>query len=359
MTLAPRHRLETIAVFTTLLVGSTSRADEVTTQEQKAAAQALFEQARSLVEQERFAEACPKLAESERLDPGIGTLLWLADCYENVGQTASAWASFKEAAAAAAQKHDGREHVARDRAARLESRLSRLTISVAAGAAIEGLRIHRDGMLVGAAEWGLPLPLDPGSHTVTATAPGRQRWSSTVLIGTGEQPAPITIPVLAPDPADSSEGDTPRPHPGPESATSAASVGEGPTDLRPSDRPSPASGSDPNRGNGQRIVGVTVAAAGLAAIAVGAVYSFDAKATYDQSNSNGHCQPDNVCDTTGRADRSRASSMALVATVAMGAGAAGAAAGALLFFAAPKPAPAVVALAPAATGGSVRLTWTW
>jgi len=358
MTSAIRRALSTSAALTTILVGSLSRADEGTTQEQKAAAQALFEQARSLVEQERFVEACPKLAESERLDPGIGTLLWLADCYENVGQTASAWASFKEAAAAAAQKHDGREHIARDRAARLESRLSRLTISIVPGAAVEGLRVHRDGMLVGSAEWGLPLPVDPGSHTVTATAPGRQPWSSTVLVGTGEQPDPITIPTLPPIPTSPPESDSPHPRSVADSVPSAETVAGGAPD-RSGDRALPASSADPNRGNGQRVAGLTIAAAGLAGIVVGTVYSLEAKAAYDQSNTGGHCQPDNACDATGKDDRSRASSLALVATVAMGAGAAVAATGALVFFAAPKPAPAAVALTPTPAGGSVRLTWTW
>lgn len=357
MTLASRrHVTATAAALTCILAGSVSRADEATTPEQKAAAQALFEQARSLVDQERFAEACPKLAESERLDPGIGTLLWLADCYENVGQTASAWASFKEAAAAAAQKHDNRERVARERATRVESKLSRLTISVAPGAAIEGLTIHRDGMLVGTAEWGLPLPVDPGAHTVTATAPGRQPWSSTVQVATAAQVDPIMIPLLAAEPSPPVPSESPRERAG------ADEVNERPTIHRSEEHASvPASTADPHRGNAQRIAGITVAGVGVAAVIVGGVYSLQAKSVYDQANSGSppHCLPNNECDAIGKSDRSRASSMALVATVAMGAGAAGAIAGAVLFFAAPKPAPAAVALAPTSTGGSVRLTWTW
>src|SRR6516225_7921635 len=67
----------------------------------EAAATALFDEGRKLMAERRWAEACPKLAESERLAPSGGTLLNLADCYEHTGQTASAWAAWKDAAARA------------------------------------------------------------------------------------------------------------------------------------------------------------------------------------------------------------------------------------------------------------------
>src|SRR5512145_844270 len=59
-----------------------------------AAAEALFREAESLWETGDHASACPKLAESQRLDPQRGTLERLGACYEATGKTASAWTTY-------------------------------------------------------------------------------------------------------------------------------------------------------------------------------------------------------------------------------------------------------------------------
>src|SRR5512139_3095133 len=65
--------------------------------EDQAAAEALFLQGGKLKAQGKIEEACNKWAASQRLDPAVGTLLFLGDCYEALGRTASAWATFTEA----------------------------------------------------------------------------------------------------------------------------------------------------------------------------------------------------------------------------------------------------------------------
>src|SRR5262249_55537702 len=47
-----------------------------------AAAEALFRQGRQAMEAKDFATACPKFAESQRLDPAVGTLMNWATCEE-------------------------------------------------------------------------------------------------------------------------------------------------------------------------------------------------------------------------------------------------------------------------------------
>ena len=49
-------------------------------------AESLFREGKRLSGEHKFAEACPKFAESYKLDPGLGTLLNLAICHEVGGQ---------------------------------------------------------------------------------------------------------------------------------------------------------------------------------------------------------------------------------------------------------------------------------
>jgi hypothetical protein len=95
------------------------------------AAEALFEDGRTLFEAGQYTEGCPKLAESYRLDPATGTLLALALCREGEGKLATAWAKFKDAEGRA--KQEGREDratIASERAAALRPRLSSLAVDV-------------------------------------------------------------------------------------------------------------------------------------------------------------------------------------------------------------------------------------
>src|SRR5258707_389594 len=69
-------------------------------------AQALFEEARALMNSHHVEEACLKFAESQRLDPASGTLLNLAVCHEKQGKTATAWSEYNDVVAAARRERN-------------------------------------------------------------------------------------------------------------------------------------------------------------------------------------------------------------------------------------------------------------
>ncbi len=146
------------------------------------AAQALFDDARKLMAKNDFAAACPKLAESQRLDPGVGTLLNLGECWDKSGKTARAWAAFRDAEAMALhEKQSGRAQYAASRASQIEARLVRLTIEVPESARVPDLEVRRDGEVIRDAAWGSAVPIDPGDHTVEARAPGYKTFSTRVV----------------------------------------------------------------------------------------------------------------------------------------------------------------------------------
>ena len=116
------------------------------TADDKALATILFRDGRALMAAGRIPEACAKLEESQRLDPGGGTLLNLALCHEHEGRLARSWSEFIEAELVA--RGDGRgdrEVEAASHVRALEPRLPRLTIVVPPAAQVEGLEIERDG----------------------------------------------------------------------------------------------------------------------------------------------------------------------------------------------------------------------
>jgi len=162
------------------------------------AAQALFDRARALMDQGRAADACPKLEESQRLDPKSGTLLNLARCYEQVGKLASAWTKYLEAAPAAhAAGNLEREAVARERAGALVPRLSMLRVDIDPSlTGLQGLEVQKDGARVGSAQWGLELPADPGEHKLLARAPGYRSWETTVMVQGEGTVVRVAVPML-------------------------------------------------------------------------------------------------------------------------------------------------------------------
>jgi len=286
--------------------------------ENAALAQALFDDAKQLMEAGSYAEACPKLEESQRLDPAPGTLFYLADCYEGLGRTASAWSIFLEVAGAA--RSAGRpehEAFARERAAALEPNLSKLSVVVPANANVAGLRIERDGIIVGRATWGAPLPVDSGDHSVVASAPGRVPWKTTVPVPAGGAHVTITVPRLA-DLNRKKRASAPRPSPDTPSGT----------------------------GDGQRIAGYVVGGAGIIGLGIGTY--FGVRSIQHHNDAAGHCNG-RLCDPEGVELTNDAIAAGNASTVAFVTGITAVVVGVALWLTAPTPRKRV--------GGAWRGAW--
>jgi hypothetical protein len=292
-----------------------------------ARAEALFEEGRKLMAARDYAGACPKLAESQRLDPAAGTLLNLAVCYERAGKNATAWATYKDAelsARRAAQPE--RAAAAAQKAGELEAKLSRIAIDVPADARVAGLEVRCDGQPVREPTWGLALPYDAGSHDVEAVAPGHRRWAAHVELSGDARSLRVKVPALEELPA-----------PPPEETAAGSRAAE-----------------DPHAGSGQRAAGLLVGGIGVLGIGAGAFAGLRAKSRYDDALAA--CSGGTVCaDDRGPTLRDQASTFATVSTVAFAAGGVAVATGALLFFTAPRPSSPSVALAPSPAGTGLSL----
>jgi hypothetical protein len=153
-----------------------------------AAAEALFQEGRRLLKDRNadVAVACSKFDESLRLDPAIGTLINVAACQERLGRTATAWQHWRAAADQLATG-DRRRTMALSHATALEKVLSRLVVTLGPNIPDDAqVEVRRDGIKLGRASLGLPLPLDPGPHVVTVLAPGRQARTYEMVIGPRE-----------------------------------------------------------------------------------------------------------------------------------------------------------------------------
>jgi hypothetical protein len=164
------------AVFGAIVL---SVAPRVRAQESSPIAESLFRDARARLGEGKVHEACELFARSDKVQHALGTLLNLAACHTKEGKTATAWAEFQEAAAEATRAGDKqRAAFAQDQAAVLEKNLHHVVVDIADAA--PGMKVQLDGVALDRAAWGTDLPLDPGPHTIQATAEGYAPWVKNV-----------------------------------------------------------------------------------------------------------------------------------------------------------------------------------
>ena len=316
------NRLVAVCVF---FAASTAWADQSADQ---TLAQTLFDEAVKLMDKGQFADACPKLAESQRLDPGGGTLLNLGFCRQNEGKLASAWAAYNEALSQAIK--DGRkdrESTARVHVDELEGKYSKLAIDVSdAARKIDGLEIRIDGTSVRQAAWGVLAPIDKGTHGIIVSAPGKKSYSASIEVTADGTTQRVSIPALenAPIPIERTRG----------------------------------SGTERVTSRGQLVVGWITAGVGVAALGVGigaGIAALDAK-----SQADGMCKygpSATSCDQTGYDTNERAKTYAWLADFGIGVGAAAIIGGVALVLTSTKTVHIAPTVGPSAAGAVLFTTF--
>jgi hypothetical protein len=303
-----------------------ARADATATEH--ALAESLFQDGLKLEKQGKQDEACKKYEEAIKHDTtATGTLYKVAVCHEREGLTATAWTELKEVLARAHAEHRAdREKIATAGIAKLEPKLSHLTIEVPSGSQVDGLSVMLDGVEVGKAGWGSSVPIDPGDHSVTANAPQREAWSTHVTVKPDGDAETVSVPELA------------------QSAQNAAPAATAPASSDAGD------GSAPSKRTIGWIAGGVGAAGLLTAIVTGLMIS-DRKTTYDEQ-----CKTSPCASQEGLDAQASGKTLMTVNAVAWVLGAAGLGVGAYFLLTPAKDGPQADVHATAVPGGgAVRL----
>jgi serine/threonine-protein kinase len=325
-----KNRLLRCALAVALVTSGFASPALAQTVSDKAAAEGLFDQGRAAMQEGDFNKACGLLERSQHIDPAVGTLLYLAECFEKSGRTASAWATFREAAdAATAVKDTQRARTGRERAQRLEPLLSRLTIQVAPETQqLAGLVIDQRDKQLQPALFNVPVPTDPGEYPITATAPGYESWKGTVTVPEKAGRVSIVVPQLkkgSEADAIAAAGATPPP-----AGSTAPEKPAQPQAGAPDSSPSAAQ----SKANSQRTMGLIVGAAGIVGVGIGTYFGL--RAISKNSDAQDHCPASQCKDQEGVTLTDEARSAATAANIAFGVGLAALAGGVVLYLTAPS-----------------------
>lgn len=323
------HALSFVGI---VLLASAHVSAEPTDAERRLAA-ALFEQGRTFMNDGRIDEACAKLAESQRLDPGGGTLLNLALCHEKQGKIATAWAEFRDARSIAKRDNrPDRESAADGEIAKIEPQLFKLTIVVAPDVIVPGLLVEVDGSPFPEGGWGTPFPVDPGTRAIVVKAPGYKEWKGSVEAAKTAGTTDVNIPKLE------KLGPSEVKPPGPTSGGSATPPVKDPSSSLPINTPEPDAPMSSMRKGGFVVGGI-----GLGLLGIGAVTLIAAKVK--DSDADDRCQSETFCvDPSGYAISQQAYKLAQASTGLFVVGLAGVGAGAIMIAMSPKNAPVKTSL---------------
>jgi hypothetical protein len=290
------------------------------TTSEKVTAEALFDDALRLMRAGAFGEACSKLEASQRIDPAVGTLLYLAECYERIGRTAGAWVTFREAASLArVSDQPRRAATAQAHADRLQPALPRLIIELSKEAlAIAGLRVRYGSVPLEPSLSGVAVPVDPGELVVEASAPGYAPFSRKLSLKPGER-STVSVPGLTP----LGGGAVPPPTPVADSSAPGAPLAREASPVSSQTAPAPVVE--------RRLSALPIVLGSVGIVGLGVGSYFGLRAISKASDARDAC-PNGACrEERGETQMDSARSSARISNIAYAVGAASLAVGIVLY----------------------------
>jgi hypothetical protein len=325
-----------------LFAPGAARADASSSE--KAAAEALFDRGVALLRAHDYAQACPKLEASQKIEPAIGTLLYLGECYERLGRTASAWAMFREAnSMARATGETDRAKLAGQRADKLEPELAYLEISVSSEGRSPELVVRRSGDPIKAEVYGVSIPVDPGEIKVEASAPGYTPYSATITVAPRDRRT-LNIPALTPLPGGAGAAKPP--------PTAQTAKGEQ-TAVAEAWRPVPETTPSPGKA---RFLSYVFGGLGVAGIGVGSYFGIRALSKNNEAEDKYGCKDDTCQQPEGLELTKQAQDAATYSNIAFAAGGGALALGVLVFVLTAPDRESALVIAPSVARGGAGLS---
>ncbi|CAN5651033.1 hypothetical protein BH09MYX1_BH09MYX1_30630 [soil metagenome] len=231
-------------------------------------AESLFNQAKDLINQKKYHEACDRFQASYKLDKNNNTMLALAACHDLEGKTATAWGEYLQVV------NESRGTPAADYAQSKAHELAPqlLTIKLAANVIPPDITIKVDGASIPKETLNAELPLDPGEHDIEAKAAGKHDWMKHIKLRAEDSPLKIVLSMEDMTPEEL-KAQQQKDHPPPGSGNAE--------DITP---------ADPVK----RWVGVSLIGVGVIGIGVGVAFLVSALGLRDKFNNEGQGKP--TCD---------------------------------------------------------------
>lgn len=289
----------------------------------KEKAEALFKQGKKLMAEKKYADACPQFEQSMKLDPGIGTQLNIAKCYEEWGRIGHALVAYQAAEKMAKDANDNRAPKIHELVENLDSQVPRLTIKLPKDSKAEGVKVTLDGEAV--ESLGTARVVDPGPHTIEYTVDDGPKKSKIVPVERGGD-SEVTLDVPKDRVAKGGKGG------GKGGGTKEGEGGGGGT--KEGGGKGEETAAPPGRN--MRIGGLVLGGAGVIAIGVSSIMTLSARGQYNDAL-NMYCMGmKNMCDPMGLELTHDARSTANTATIVFLVGTAAVGGGVALYLLAPK-----------------------